>query len=183
MADGPDCSMIEFHLAAISSTASSHPMEANLPSPLAPIRRRGVAIRSGEMTSSASRLVLAQAKPEVNGWSGSPRTCATCPFSTLTSSEHESGQSCAQTTRIVCILVPSSDMLSVRLNPSRGTILPSRVWQRGTICQRKLEWASSCLVMTYYQAKLAVYFGESRDEWTSGAGHGGRPGDRARGGA
>src|SRR5271155_123520 len=149
MADGPDSSMIEFHLAAISSTASSHPMEANLPSPLAPIRRRGVAIRSGELTSSASRLVLAQAKPAVNGWSGSPRTCATCPFSTLTSSEHESGQSCAQTTRTVCILVPLSDMLSAIRIYHEAPFSP-RVWQRGTICQRKLEWASSCLVMTYY---------------------------------
>src|ERR1700681_3351676 len=101
MASGPDSPTIALHLAVISSNASSQPTGANLPVLLGRIRRSGVASRSGELTSSASRLVLAHAKPAVNGWSGSPRTCTTWPFSTLGSSEHRSGQSCAQTTRIV----------------------------------------------------------------------------------
>jgi len=59
--------MIDVQRDAISSSAASHEIGANLPSPFAPRRRSGVAIRSGEWTSSASRLTLAQAKPAVNG--------------------------------------------------------------------------------------------------------------------
>ena len=64
--------MIARQRAVISSSASSQLIGANLPSPLAPIRRSGVSRRSGECTSSASRLTLAQANPAVNGCSGSP---------------------------------------------------------------------------------------------------------------
>ena len=73
--------------------------------------------RSGECTRSASRLTLAQANPAVNGCSGSPRTRRTLPFSTSASSEHMSGQSCAQTTRTVSINAPAfgfSRLLSPR---------------------------------------------------------------------
>ena len=98
---GPIRAMMDFQRAVISSSAASQVIGANLPSPLAPMRRSGVARRSGECTSSASRLTLAQAKPAVNGWSGSPSTRTTRPFSTCASSEHMSGQSCAQTTRMV----------------------------------------------------------------------------------
>src|SRR5438552_7583915 len=93
--------MIVFHRPVISSSAASQLIGANLASPLAPIRRSGVSRRSGECTSSASRLTLAQAKPAVKGCSGSPLTRNTRPSSTSANSEHMSGQSCAQTTRTV----------------------------------------------------------------------------------
>ena len=65
---------MDFHRDVISSSAASQVIGANFPSPFAPTRRSGVARRSGEWTSSASRFTLAQAKPAVNGWSGSPST-------------------------------------------------------------------------------------------------------------
>jgi hypothetical protein len=93
--------MIACQRAMISSSAASQLIGANLPSPLAPVRRKGVSSRSGEWTSSASRLTLAQANPAVNGCSGSPLMRNTRPPSTSANSEHMSGQSCAQTTRTV----------------------------------------------------------------------------------
>ena len=57
--------MIAFHLAAISSSASSQVIGLNWPEPLGPVRLSGVAMRSGEFTRSASRLTLPQAKPAV----------------------------------------------------------------------------------------------------------------------
>ena len=74
------------------------------PRPWARCGAAASAMRSGECTSSASRLTLAQANPAVNGCSGSPRMRSTRPSSTSASSEHMSGQSCAQTTRIVSML-------------------------------------------------------------------------------
>src|ERR1700675_91180 len=65
------------------------------------MRRKGVGRRSGEWTRSASRLTLPQAKPAVKGWSGSPSMRTTRPFSTCARIEHMSGQSWAQTVRIV----------------------------------------------------------------------------------
>src|SRR4051812_49971293 len=82
--------MIDPQREAISSSASSQLMGANLPSPLAPVRRSGVWRRAGECTSSASRLTLAQAKPAVKGCSGSPLMRSTRPSSTSANSEHRS---------------------------------------------------------------------------------------------
>src|SRR5262249_35776140 len=101
-ADGPDSAMIVFHSATISPSAASHVMGVKTPSPFAPVRLSGVASRSGECTSSASRLTLAQAKPAVKGWSGSPWIRTTRSFSTCARSEHMSGQSWAQATRTTC---------------------------------------------------------------------------------
>src|SRR5262245_43005046 len=115
--------MIDVQRDVISSSAASQVIGANLPSPLAPMRCSGVAIRSGECTSSASRFTLAQAKPAVNGWSGSPSIRTTRSFSTCASKEHMSGQSCAQTTRTVS--TPASRISSQRYVGSRRRDRPS----------------------------------------------------------
>ncbi len=57
--------MIAFHLAVISSSASSQETGLNWPAPFGPVRFSGVSIRSGELTLSVSRLTFPQAKPAV----------------------------------------------------------------------------------------------------------------------
>src|ERR1700733_11605469 len=107
--------MMECQREVISSSAASQVIGVNLPSPLAPRRRSGVAMRSGECTSSASRFTLAQAKPAGNGWSGLPSTRTTRSPSTCASNEHMSGQSCPQTTRTVstpCLQISVADATS-----------------------------------------------------------------------
>src|SRR3954471_1714022 len=122
--------MIDPQREAISSSASSQLMGANLPSPLAPVRRSGVWMRSGECTSSMSRLTLAQANPAVKGCSGSPLMRSTRPSSTSANSEHMSGQSWAQTTRTVSMLLirhceEPSDAIS-----RRWKLMPARLLGR-----------------------------------------------------
>src|SRR4051794_13377238 len=122
--------MIDPQREAISSSASSQLMGANLPSPLAPVRRSGVWMRSGECTSSMSRLTLAQANPAVKGCSGSPLMRSTRPSSTSANSEHMSGQSWAQTTRTVSMLLirhceERSDAIS-----RRWKLMPARLLGR-----------------------------------------------------
>src|SRR5437763_10351281 len=113
----------------ISSSASSQPIGANLPSPLAPVRRSGFCRRSGECTSSMSRFTLAQAKPAVKGCSGSPLMRSTRPPSTSANSEHMSGQSWAQTTRTVSMLLirhcEGSEAIS-----RRWKFMPTRLLRR-----------------------------------------------------
>src|SRR5712691_2615440 len=126
--------MIERHRATISSSAASQLIGANLPSPFLPMRRSGVVNRSGECTISASRLTLAQAKPAVKGWSGSPLMRFTRPSSTSANSEHISGQSCAQTIRTVSMRrfchSESRDAISIQESPRRhgghGDFLPNQ---------------------------------------------------------
>ena len=103
---------------------------ANLPSPLAPMRRSGVWMRSGECTSSASRLTLAQANPAVKGCSGSPLMRTTRPSSTSASSEHMSGQSCAQTTRTVSMLIRSVIASAKRRNLAPRRLVPVEIARR-----------------------------------------------------
>ena len=105
MPSGPSVLMMACQRPTISSSAWAHEIGSKRPSPLAPVRRSGVSTRSGEWTHSCSRLTLAQAKPAVIGWSGSPWSFSRRPSSTVASSEHWSGQSWAQAVRMVWIIV------------------------------------------------------------------------------
>src|ERR1044072_881787 len=108
--------MIDFHLAVISSSASSQVIALNWPDPLGPVRLSGVLMRSGELTRSASRLTFPQADPAVYGCSGSPCTRTILPSSTWAISEHMSGQSCAQTTRTWAFTTPSPQKWKTECN-------------------------------------------------------------------
>lgn len=100
MASAPSAAMIVRQRSAISATASSQPMGANRPAPLAPTRRSGRVTRSGECTRSAYARTLPQITPRVNGWAAVPVTAVTRPPAVVTSRLQADGQSCGQTERM-----------------------------------------------------------------------------------
>ncbi len=67
MASGPLSSIDLLPLAGDLVERLIQVMGLNWPEPLGPVRRSGVAMRSGEFTRSLSRLTLPQAKPAVYG--------------------------------------------------------------------------------------------------------------------
>ncbi len=92
MASPPWAAMTARHRPAISATAASQEIGSKRPSPLAPTRRSGRVMRSGECTRSAYSRTLPQITDWVNGWS-LPVTVAMRPSSTVTSRLQQDGQS------------------------------------------------------------------------------------------
>ena len=91
--------------AAISSRASSQPMGSNSPAPFGPTRRSGVVSRPSPWMRRVMRRTLRQIQPSVSGLAASPSGTASMPVmrssSTVTDSEHPSGQSRGQAVVIV----------------------------------------------------------------------------------
>ena len=97
---GP-CSPIALDIfPATRAIASSQVALRNPPEPFAPVRIKGVIIRSFEYTRIAWCFTFLQIHPSVNGFACSPIGAASMstilPSSTVTSREHESGQSSGQ---------------------------------------------------------------------------------------
>lgn len=96
MLSPPCCPRARCIRLAISSRAASHPIGSNRASPLGPTRRSGWVRRARPWTRLPKPRTLEQMKPAVTGLRSLPSMWVTTPSVTLTSSEHESGQSRGQ---------------------------------------------------------------------------------------
>ncbi|CAB4696292.1 unannotated protein [freshwater metagenome] len=96
---GPDSAMVLVILAAIKLFTSAQVAAVNWPEPRGPLRMSGVSTRSGAYTRLAWCFTFWQMNPWVNGFADSlvSASIATMrPSSTVTASEHVSGQSSGQ---------------------------------------------------------------------------------------
>ena len=86
--------------AATSSSASSQVIGSNSPEPFGPTRRSGVVSRPSPWMRRVMRRTLRQIQPSVSGLAASPSGTASIFVivspSTVTDSEHPSGQSSGQ---------------------------------------------------------------------------------------
>src|SRR5262245_61385103 len=111
IACGPCSAMTAVNRSWIRSSASSHEIRANLPSPFAPTRRSGVRNRAGPWTNSGYDAgTFAHSTPSVYGLARVPRMSTIVSFSTVTAMLQVSGQSSGQTLAFVtrAVMVPIS---------------------------------------------------------------------------
>jgi len=73
-----------------------------VPGPFGATLLIGYSTRSGEYTRSRYLATLAQRKPRVTGWTGSPWILVAFPSSTVMSTPQASGQSCGQAAWTIC---------------------------------------------------------------------------------
>src|SRR2546422_9806990 len=91
---GPCVAITEVKRAWIRSSASAHAIGANVPAPLAPVRRSGVVSRPGPWTNSGyDSGTFAHSTPAVSGFAREPRIFLMRPASTVTVRLQVSGQS------------------------------------------------------------------------------------------
>src|ERR1700693_3084208 len=123
----PNAAAMRLRRSVISSRACSHVMRSKSvvcrPFVLfGATRRIGYSTRWGEYTRSRYLATLAQRKPRVTGWAGSPWIRVARPFSTVMSTPQASGQSCGQAAWTTFFMIPAI---------IRSTKNKSRVLTRG----------------------------------------------------
>src|SRR6185295_1706693 len=89
----PESALARLMRSAICSSASSHEIRLNLPSPLRPFRIAGYRRRSGPYRRSPNFRTFAQMNPSVTGFLCDPSISITRPRWTVTVKLHASGQS------------------------------------------------------------------------------------------